>query len=732
MKKFQFYRQLDAMDCGPSCLRMVARWYDKTYSLQYLRDHSFITNSGVSMLGISDAAESIGFRSGGFRMTFDELLEVSLPMIAHWNSNHFVVVYKIKKSSKDFKVYVADPAEGLLVYSKKDFEKFWYSTEKEGAAKGHLLTLEPTPEFYSHENVEGPKLKISYLLNYLRPYKKYFLQLFLGMITGSIISLIFPFLTQSIVDYGIGNGNLSFILMVLIAQLFLTIGQTANGLIRGWIMLHVTTRVSIALISDFLIKLMRLPISFFDAKLVGDIMQRIGDHGRIQSFLTGTLFSMVFSIITFIVYSFIMSAYHVGILSVFMIGSLIYVGWILLFLKRRRDLDYMSFQESTANQNNIVQLITSMQEIKLNGCEKQKRWEWERIQARLFKVSIKGMVLGQSQQIGAFFINQTKNILISFMAAKAVVEGFMTLGEMMAMQYILGQLNGPISQFIGFIQAAQDAKISLERLGEIHDHEDEEKVEDGKIQDIPLAESIEIRNLTFQYEGPRSPKVLDNISITIPANKITAIVGMSGSGKTTLIKLLLGFYKPIEGEVLLNGINLENYSPRQWRIKCGIVMQEGFIFSDSIKKNIGVIDEIPNKQLIDKAAEVANIKDFINDLPMGFDTKIGGEGHGLSSGQKQRILIARSVYKDPGYIFFDEATNSLDANNEKVIMENLGRFFQGKTVIVVAHRLSTVRNADQIVVMDEGQIVEKGTHKELIKTQGSYYQLIKNQLELGT
>lgn len=731
MKKIHFYRQLDTRDCGPTCLRMIARWYGKTYSVQYLREHSFITRLGVSMLGIAEAAESIGFRSGGYRMSFKEILEAPLPFVAHWNNDHFVVVYKIKKKGNDFKVYVADPATGLLIYNKQDFEKFWYSTENQGGLKGHLLVLEPTPDFYAHEDVKGPKLRINYLLNYLRPYKKYFLQLFLGMITGSTISLIFPFLTKSIVDYGIGNGDLPFILMVLVAQLLLTVGQTANDLIRGWIMLHVTTRVSIALISDFLIKLMRLPISFFEAKLVGDIMQRIGDHGRIQSFLTGTLFSMFFSVITFIVYSFIMSSYHVGILGVFMGGSILHVGWIFLFLKARRDLDYMNFQEAAANQNNVVQLVTSMQEIKLNGCEKQKRWEWERIQARLFKLSIKGMVLGQNQQIGAFFITQTKNILISFMAAKAVVEGMMSLGEMMAMQYILGQLNAPISQLIGFIQATQDAKISLERLGEIHDQDDEEKVDDGKTQDIPLAKSIEVRNLTFQYGGPTSPKVLNNVSTTIPANKITAVVGMSGSGKTTLVKLLLGFYKPTEGEILLDGINLEKYSPRQWRMKCGIVMQEGFIFSDSIKKNIGVIDEIPNKELIDKAAHVANIKNFINNLPMGFDTKIGGEGHGLSSGQKQRILIARSVYKEPSYIFFDEATNSLDANNEKIIMENLEHFFKGKTVVVVAHRLSTVCNADQILVMDEGQIVEKGTHKELIENQGFYYQLIKNQLELG-
>lgn len=593
------------------------------------------------------------------------------------------------------------------------------------------MLLEPTPEFYKLEDEEKSKLNFLYLLNYIRPYQKFILQLMMSMLTASVISLIFPFLTQSLVDTGIGNSNMAFIAMVLVAQLILSLSQTANGLLRNWISLHVTSRVSISLISDFLIKLMKLPISFFDVKLIGDIMQRIGDHNRIKSFLTDSLISIIFAAITLIMYTIIMATYNLSILGVFLLGSTFYIGWVVLFLKRRRELDYKRFQQSSANQSNIVQLVSGMQEIKLNGCEKQKRWEWERIQIKLFKVTLKSMMLNQNQQLGAALINQSKDIFISFLSAKAVINGDMTLGMMMAVQYIIGQLNAPIQQFIGFTQAAQDAHISLERLSEIHDREDEEKPEDDKINEIPSDKDIEIRNLLFQYEGPNSEKVLNNISLTIPAKKITAIVGISGSGKTTLIKLLLGFYPPAKGEILLGGTQLSRFSQSEWRKRCGVVMQEGYIFSDSIAGNIGLIDEVPDKLKIDKATETANIKEFVEGLPLGYNTKIGNDGHGLSTGQKQRILIARAVYKEPDFIFFDEATNALDSSNEKKIMENLASFFKGKTVVVVAHRLSTVKNADQIVVLEKGEIVEIGTHKELVKKKNAYYNLVKDQLELG-
>jgi len=742
--KFPFYKQLDSMDCGPTCLQMVAKHFGKSYSLQYLRTRSFITRSGVSMLGISDAAESIGFRTRGYRLTWEQLRDEVplLPCIVHWNQRHFVVVYRIETRSgipRPFRggvrggatVYVADPAAGLLKYTKAEFCKCWYSTRTDGIDEGTALLLEPTPAFYKQDAEEKQKLSFLYLLNYIRPYSRYILQLMLGMLTASIISLIFPFLTQSLVDTGIGNSNMAFVVMVLVAQLILSLSQTANGLLRNWISLHVTSRVSISLISDFLIKLMKLPISFFDVKLVGDIMQRIGDHNRIKSFLTDSLISIIFAAITLVMYIIVMAGYSPSILAVFLLGSSMYILWVVLFLKKRRELDYKRFQQSAANQSNIVQLVTGMQEIKLNNCEKQKRWEWERIQIRLFKVSIKSMMLNQNQQLGAAFINQAKDIFISFLSAKAVIDGNMTLGMMMAIQYIIGQLNAPVQQFIGFTQAAQDARISLERLGEIHNRDDEESPDDGRIMEIPGDRDIEIRNLLYQYEGPHSEKVLNNVSLTIPAKKITAVVGTSGSGKTTLLKLLLGFYSPVKGDILLGGVNLNRYSQTEWRRRCGVVMQEGFIFSDTIAGNIALADEVPDREKVDRAADTACISEFIGSLPLGYNTRIGNDGHGVSTGQKQRLLIARAVYKEPGFLFFDEATNALDARNEKTIMENLGMFFKGRTVVIVAHRLSTVRNADKIVVLEKGEVVETGTHRELVEKKGAYYNLVKDQLELG-
>lgn len=733
---FPNYIQYDMMDCGAVCLQIISKYYGRYLSQQRLRDLCHITHNGVSLLGISDAAEAIGFRTVGVKITWEQLKsDATLPCIVHWNQSHFIVVYKIIKKREGWKVCVSDPGGGLLEYPMESFVKSWlqiksnYAEKHEG--RGVALLLAPRPVFYNEEGEEEKRISLWKLIGYLRPYKSYIIQVLFAMLTASIISMIFPFLTQAMVDTGIGSSNISFVVMILIAQMCLVVGQMANNVIRSWLMLHITTRISISLISDFLNKLMRLPIAFFDSKHTGDILQRIHDYNRIQSFLTGALISTVMAVVTFLIYGIIMSSYNTFILIVFVVGSIFYLGWIEVFMKRRKKLDYMQFQEASANQSNLIQLVNGMQEIKLNNCERQRRWEWEHIQAKLFKISTRSLTLGQTQDIGGALIDQTKNIIISFISAEAVITGNMTLGAMVALQYIIGQLNAPLNQFVTFMQSLQDARISMDRMSEIHEKEDEENYSDDKIHEIPQYADIEFYNVSYQYDGPRSPKVIDDLTLRIPANRVTAIVGASGSGKTTLLKMLLGFYEPCEGEIRIDGRLLENYSISQWRKNCGVVMQDGFIFYNTIANNISLSDEKPDMKRVKEAAWQANISSFIDSLPMRYNTKIGTEGHGLSSGQKQRILIARAIYKDAKFLLFDEATNSLDANNEKFIIEQLDSFFQNKTVIIVAHRLSTVKNADNIVVLEHGHIVEQGTHEHLIAQRGAYYELVKNQLELG-
>lgn len=735
MKVFPNYKQLDAMDCGPTCLRMITKYYGKSYSIQNLREKAFITREGVSMLGISDAAESIGFHTNGVQITFEQLAEEApRPCILHWNQNHFVVCYGVKKRRKgEYEIKISDPAGEKYVLNKEQFLKCWISTRSEGEDMGTALLLEPTPDFYTSD-LEGGESKKSfrYFFRYLRPYRSQVIQLIIGLVVSSALALIFPFLTQAVVDQGIGNNNLSFITLILIAQLVLFVTQLVAEFIRNWITLHVNTRISIALISDFLAKLMKLPLRFFDSKNIGDIMQRIGDNERIKSFLTGATLTTLFSFANFLVFAIILAYYNLTILGVFVLGNTLYILWILLFLKYRRKLDMGRFAQASAEQSNLVQMVTGMQEIKLNNCEKHQRWKWERIQVKLFKISVKGLALGQYQQLGSIFFSQTTSLFISFIAARAVLEGDITLGMMMSISYILGQLSGPISQVIGFVQAAQDAKISLERLNEIHSREDEEQTIHSKINEIPSSKTLSVEDIYFSYDGADRNYVLDGISLVIPENKITAVVGSSGSGKTTLIKLLLAFYKPNKGDIKIDNISIDDINPHLWRQKSGAVMQDGFIFSDTIAHNIAVGEDIIDKRKLLHAVEVSNIKEFIESLPLKYNTKIGMEGNGISQGQRQRLLIARAVYKNPDFLFFDEATNALDANNEKIILDNLNSFYKGKTVVIVAHRLSTVQNADNIVVMDKGQIIEEGSHKELTEKKGAYYTLVKNQLELGS
>lgn len=729
MKNFPHYTQLDSMDCGPTCLRMIAKYYGRSYSLQTLRKKAFITREGVSMLGISEAAEAIGFRTSGVRITLRQLKEdVPLPCILHWNQNHFVVCYRIRKD----RFYIADPGAGKVVYEEMEFMHCWYSTKVEGEDTGTALLLEPGPEFYEQaEEGEKQKQNLSYFFRYVKPYKRELVHLVLGMLTASVLQLILPFLTQSLVDVGIRDSNMNFITLVLVSQLLIFVAKLSVDFIRSWILLHVNTRINIAFISDFLAKLMHLPLHFFDTKMVGDIMQRIGDHDRIESFMTGSSVNTIFSFVNFVVFGFVLGYYDLQILALFLVGNGLYVVWVLAFMKYRRELDIKRFAQAAGEQSNLFQLITGMQEIKLNNCETEKRWQWERIQVKLFKTSLKSLAVEQYQQVGSVFFNQTTNILISFLAARAVVNGEMSLGMMMSLTYIVGHLSSPIEQFINFSRAFQDAKISLERLGEIHQKEDEEQTLAEKVNELPENHTLSIEDLSFNYDGADRDYILEHINLTIPERKVTAIVGASGSGKTTLIKLLLGFYIPNKGKIRIGEMDLQNLNPHIWRKHTGCVMQDGFIFSDSIARNIAVgVEQIDRERLL-HAVTVANIQDFIEGLPLGYNTKIGMEGNGVSQGQQQRILIARAVYKNPDFIFLDEATNALDANNEKEIMEQLHHFYKGRTVVVVAHRLSTVRDADKIIVIDKGKIAEEGNHETLTERRGIYYRLVKNQLELG-
>jgi len=750
------------MDCGPATLKMVAKHHGKEYSLEYLRDQCYLTKEGVNLLGISEAAEKIGFRTLAVKIDINKLVDhAPLPCILHWNQNHFVLLHKVSMGGwfqGRRKFHIADPGHGLLSLSEEDFSKSWLTANTKGVG----LLLEPTEQFYAHKEEKRETTNSTgfyFLLGYLRPYKRFIIQLLLSLLLVSGTSLLFPFLTQSMVDNGINKSNLGFIHLILISQLLLFVGNLVVEMVRGWLMLHINSRINLAIISDFLMKLMRLPISFFDTKLIGDLKQRIGDHYRIQSFLTGPGLSTIFSLLNLFFFTIILAVYSRSILAIFLVFTALGVGWIFIFLKKRKKLDYVRFQRMSENENLLFEMISGMQEIKLNNCERNKRWDWERVQAKVYSLNIKSLALGQWQQVGSSFFNQLKNILISYVVAKEVVNGNMTLGMMMSVSYIIGHLNAPVQMLLGFIQSAQDANISLDRLSEIHCKEEEEKPHHkqnlsllgvqnkGNIEyetfldgSVDLGESrtgevdrsptgISLSGVSFQYTGSRSPFVLHDVNISIPKGKVTAIVGESGSGKTTLMKLLLGFYRPL-GLITIDGIDINEVSPSLWRKRCGIVLQDGWIFSDTIAKNISMYDEKPDHQKLKTAVKAANIEEFIESLPLTYNTIIGNSGNGISGGQKQRILISRAIYKDPEYLFFDEATSSLDSKNEKLIMENLGRIFKNRTVVVIAHRMSTVKHADQIIVLDRGQVVEIGNHMKLVDQKGKYYELVKNQLEL--
>ena len=729
---FKCIIQSDSMMCGITCLQMVCKHFGREVSLRTLSKLCVATSEGVSMLGVNEAANKLGLRTMCARTDFDTLSKATLPCVLHWNQNHFVVLYKVRKGRI---FYVADPGKGLVKYNLEEFGKHWVSTASQGEEKGIAMFLEPTLEFYSHkvdnEEEDGSPRSFQFLFGYIKQYRKYFGQIVLGLLVGSLLQLILPFLTQSIVDVGIKNQNIGFIWLILLGQLMLTISRTAIDFIRRWLLLHISLRINISLVSDFFIKLLKLPMSFFDTKLMGDLMQRMGDHSRVNSFLTQQTLSIVFSLFTFVVFSIVLLSYNWLVFAIFMLGSLLYGGWLALFLRRRKVLDYELFEQQAINNNKTYEFITSMQEIKLQDCEQRRRWEWEDVQADLFGVQMKSLKLQQTQEAGSIFINELKNIVITVVAATAVIHGQLTLGMMLAVQYIIGQLNSPVEQLMSFFYSVQDVKISLERINEIHRMDDENGKQGLETSVTDETKGIDMENINFKYDPHALKTIIDNVSLTIPKGKVTAIVGASGSGKTTLIKLMLGYYPVLGGQINIGGTDVNTLNKKWWRRQCGVVMQDGVIFSESIARNIAVDDEEIDKQRLQTAAEIACIHDYVMGLPLKYNTKIGRDGVGLSQGQKQRILIARAVYKNPDYIFLDEATNSLDANNERMIVEHLDEFYKGKTVVIVAHRLSTVKNADQIVVLDKGKVVEIGNHEELTAKRGAYYNLVKNQLELG-
>ena len=732
MAKFPFYKQPDSKDCGPTCLRIISKYYGKILPLQMLRDLSETTREGSSLLGLSKAAETIGFKTLSVKIDFKTLVEdVPLPCVVFWMKQHFVVVYKIEKKRSGYKIYVSDPSYGLITYSEEEFLNNWIGKgASDSTEEGIVLVLETTARFDQQEDVQDKKFSISkYLKHYLFKYKSFIIQLALGLIGGSLLSLVFPFLTQSIVDIGIQNQDLNFIYLVLFAQIMLYLGQMGIEAIRGWILLHLSSRINISIVSDFFIKLMRLPISFFDSRVTADIMQRIADHARIEQLLTNNSLQTIFSLINFLIFGIVLLIYSYKLFLLYLAGAILYFFWIVFFLKKRRELDYKQFSQLAEEQGQVMELINGMQEIKMNNAETNKRWQWEGIQIKVFRIKISALKLEQVQTIGGNIINQLKDILISFVAASLVVEGKLTLGMMLSVQYIIGQLNSPLMQLMNFIRQSQDAKIALERLNEIHEKDDEEPLDNSYVFEIPT-QDLTVSNLTFRYKGSTNA-VFEQLSLSIPYEKTTAIVGASGSGKTTLMKLLTKFYDADEGDIKIGQTDIRHISPSMWRNSCGVVMQDGYIFNESIANNIAIGNITVDKQKLKDAVEVAHIKEFIESLPLSYNTKIGYEGLGISGGQRQRMLIARAVYKSPKYVFFDEATSALDANTEKVITDNLNEFLKGRTAVIIAHRLSTVKNADKIIVLNKGKVVEEGNHEQLVALRGEYYRLVKNQLELG-
>lgn len=726
---FPFVKQHDAMQCGISCMCMICRYYGKYISLRFLEQYCTPSREGVSLKSLADLCEFLKIDYTAGKAGIDDLKECPLPCVLHWNQNHFVVLYKIDRKGTRF--WIADPAKGKYKMSLEEFSNHWISTVSNDVKKGIAMFIKKTEEF---ENIDFDDFEnrrsFRFLWKYIFQYRRYFLQIILGLGLGCVLQLTMPFLTQWIVDIGINHKDIKFIWLVLLGELMIVTGRTATDFIRRWLLLHISMRINISIVSDFFIKLLKLPMSYFETKLLGDLLQRMGDHTRIQTFLTNQVLGIMFTILSFIVFGIVLFIYDIPIFLIFFVGCLVYSLWIARFLNKRKVLDYQMFEQQAVSHNRTYQFITNMPEIKLQDCERRRRWEWEDSQAELFGIQMKSMKLQQTQEAGSIFINEIKNILITVFSATAVIDGQITLGAMLAIQYIVGQLNSPVEQLMQFVYSLQDVKISLERINEVHEAEEEEDRGNRK-RNFTQDKSIVFEHVDFKYDVHSLRKTLSDISFSIPEGKVTAIVGASGSGKTTLIKLMLGYYPALGGRISISGENIDSYDLKWWRRHCGVVMQDGVIFSESIARNIAVGDGEIDVERLENAARIACIHEYVMSLPLKYNTLIGLDGTGISQGQKQRILIARAVYKNPDFIFLDEATNSLDAENERHIVENLEKFYKGKTVVIVAHRLSTVRNADNIVVVRNGTIVECGSHDKLVSQRGAYFNLVKNQLELG-
>jgi len=733
-KKFPFYKQVDQHDCGPICLKIISKYFGRNFSPEHLRDLCKITPNGISGKSLMSGAESLGFQTVPASITYQVLSEQApLPCIAHWRDRHFLVVYKVERD----KVYVADPSHGLIQYNKREFIEAWQNNKKaDDNSEGIIILLEPTAKFYNQENTDFSK-GLRGILPYLKNYTKYILQVFIGLIAGSLIQLILPFITQKLVDQGINLGNISFVYILLLAQLMLFSSSVFLTVIRSWLLLYVGARVNMLIASDYLVKLLNKTVSFFDSKTPGDILQRINESSRIETFLVSAPISL-FSYINALIFLFVLAYYSITILIIFLIGILLYTIWVWLFMKKRAELDFKRFDASSGLSSKLIQMVSGIQEVKVNSSEKKHVKSWEKVRVQYFKTSISTLTLTQLQSVGGDVINELKNIFITFTAAILVMDGKITLGGMLAIQYIIGQVNTPLLSLIDFFRTVQDAKLSMERFNDIDFVTPEEKIlTDQTLIKLPKETfDIQFKDINFSYVNDQNKLVLKDINLHIPAGKITAIVGDSGSGKTTLLKLLLKLYLPTAGDIMVGDYNLKHISSKSWRSLCGTVMQDGYIFSDTISENIteSASEESIDVEKLLRSVKLANIEEMINSLPAGFNTLIGAAGSSgrtLSGGQRQRVLIARAVYKNPKFLFFDEATSALDANNERVIVNNLKEFYKGKTVIVVAHRLSTVREADQIIVLEKGEIKEMGKHEDLIEKKGAYYTLIKNQLELG-